>query len=238
MSGSNSSVPESLRAEPLEFTVHSMPQPHLEGEADQQRVRSGRLKMLAVLAVCAAPVIASYFTYFVIRPQGRSNYSTLIQPTRSLPGNLPLHDLDGRPVSAATLKGQWLLVTVGGGACDAACDKRLFLQRQLREMMGKERDRIDKVWLVVDDAPVAPALKQALATPPTTVLRVPRDALSAWLQPENGHALEDHVYIVDPMGEWMMRAPADPDPKKLKADLEKLLRASASWDRAGRDGAR
>ena len=238
MSGSNSSVPESLRAEPLEFTVHSMPRPHLEGEADQQRVRSGRLKMLAVLAVCAAPVIASYFTYFVIRPQGRSNYSTLIQPTRSLPGTLPLRDLDGLPVSAASLKGQWLLVTAGGGACDAACDKRLFLQRQLREMMGKERDRIDKVWFVVDEAPVAPALKQALATPPTTVLRVPRAALAAWLQPENGHALEDHVYIVDPMGEWMMRAPADPDPKKLKADLEKLLRASASWDRAGRDGAR
>jgi hypothetical protein len=234
MSGSNSSAPESLRAEPLEFTVHSMPQPRLEGEGDQRRVRVGRLKMLAVLAVCAAPVIASYFTYFVIRPQGRTNYSTLIVPTHSLPGALPLHDLDGRPVSAASLKGQWLLVTVGGGACDAACDKRLFLQRQLREMMGKERERVDKVWFVVDDAPVAPVLQQALATPPTTVLRVPRAALAAWLQPEGGHALEDHVYLVDPMGEWMMRAPADPDPKKLKADLDKLLRASASWDRPGR----
>jgi hypothetical protein len=40
--------------------------------------------------------------------------------------------------------------------------------------------------------------------------------------------------VVDPMGEWMMRAPVNPDPQKLKRDLEKLLRASSSWDVAGR----
>jgi len=40
--------------------------------------------------------------------------------------------------------------------------------------------------------------------------------------------------IVDPMGEWMMRAPVSPNPNKLKADVDKLLRASASWDNPGR----
>lgn len=215
------------------MTVHSLPRPALQ-DADQRRVRSGRLQMLLVLAVCAAPVIASYFTYFVIRPQGRTNYSALIQPTRSLPNALPLTDLGGHRVAASSLKGQWLLVVVGGGACDTACDRRLFLQRQLREMMGKDRDRVDKVWFVVDDAAVPAKLQDALKTPPTTVLRVPREALARWLQPEPAHALEDHLYIVDPMGEWMMRAPADPDPAKLKRDLDKLLRASAGWDRPGR----
>ena len=67
-----------------------------------------------------------------------------------------------------------------------------------------------------------------------TVLRVPRDALAAWLQPEAGHALEDHLYLVDPMGEWMMRVPAEPDPARVKRDLDRLLRASASWDQPGR----
>lgn len=215
------------------MTVHSLPDAARAGD-EQQRVRSGRWKMLLVLAVCAAPVIASYFTYFVIRPQGRSNYSTLIQPTRSLPAGLPLRTLDGQPVSAASLKGQWLLVTVGPGACDSDCDKRLFLQRQLREMMGKDRDRIDKLWLVTGDQPVAPSLREALANPPTTVLRTSREALAQWLQPEPGHALEESLYVVDPMGEWMMRAPPNPDPAKLKRDLEKLLRASAGWDRPGR----
>jgi hypothetical protein len=214
------------------FTVHSLPDARLAGEA--QRLRTGRWKMLLVLAVCAAPVVASYFTYFVIRPQARTNYATLIQPTRTLPPDLPLATLDGRPVPAASLRGQWLLVALGGGACDAACDRRLFLQRQWREMMGKERERVDKVWLVTDDAPVAPALQQALTQPPTTVLRTSREALARWLQPEPGQPLEASLYIVDPMGEWMMRTPADPDPAKLKADLERLLRASAGWDRPGR----
>ncbi len=58
--------------------------------------------------------------------------------------------------------------------------------------------------------------------------------MPAWLQPEPGHALQEHLYLVDPMGEWMLRAPADADPGKLKRDLDKLLKASASWDRAGR----
>jgi hypothetical protein len=209
-----------------------MPAPDLG--ADGRRTRSGRLKMLLVLAVCAAPVVASYFSYFVLRPQGRTNYGALIEPTRSLPA-LPLRTLDGQAVDAASLKGQWLLLALGPGACDAACEKRLYTQRQLREMLGRERDRVDKLWLVTDDAEVPAGLRDALkADPSLQVLRVPRASLAAWLQPESGHALEDHLYLVDPMGEWMMRMPAEPDPSRVKRDLERLLRASSSWDLAGR----
>ena len=233
MSGSKSSAPDVAAQQPLEFTVHSMPAPHLEDGAPA-RARAGRWKMLGVLAVCAAPVVASYFTYFVIRPQARSNYSELIQPTRAMPAALPLATPEGRAVPPGSLKGQWLLVVAGPAQCEGACERRLYLQRQLREMMGRDSERIDKVWLVTDDAPVPPALRQALQAPPVLVLRAPRDAVAAWLQPEAGRALEDHLYIVDPMGEWMMRAPVDPDPAKLKRDLERLLRASAGWDRPGR----
>lgn len=200
-----------------------------------RRTRSGRVKMFLVLAVCAAPVIASYFMYYVVQPQGRTNYSTLIQPSRALPADLPLRTLDGRTVAATSLHGQWLLVTVGPAACDAACDKRLFMQRQWRTMLGRDRDRLDKVWLVTDDAAVSPTLRALLEGPdPVTVLRVPRAALERWLQPAEGASLEQHIYIVDPMGEWMMRVPADPDPSKVKRDLEKLMRGSAGWDKAGR----
>jgi hypothetical protein len=134
------------------------------------------------------------------------------------------------------LKGQWLLVLVGPAGCDAACEERLFLQRQLREMAGRERDRIDKVWLITDDAPLRPELRQALTAgrAPVILLRVPPDAVAAWLKPAPGHAIEEHLYLVDPMGEWMMRAPAKPEPGKLRRDLERLLRASASWDLPGR----
>ncbi len=233
MSGSNSSVRDAAaRTEAVGLTVHSMPAPELQPAA--RRTRIGRIKMLLVLAVCAAPVVASYFSYFVLRPQARSNYGSLVLPTRSLPA-LPLSTLDGKPVAAASLRGQWLLLAVGPAACDPACQQRLYLQRQLREMLGRERERIDKLWLVTDAAPLAPDLRAALdADRSLQVLRVPRDALAAWLQPEAGRALEEHLYLVDPMGEWMLRVPADPDPARIKRDLDRLLRAASSWDLAGR----
>jgi hypothetical protein len=230
MSGSNSSARDASPADPVSLTVHNVGAP----EVAERRTRIGRLKMLAVLAVCASPVIASYTAYFVVRPEGRTNYGTLIQPTRTLPA-LTLTTLDGAALPAASLKGQWLLVAVGPSACDAACEKRLYLQRQLREMLGRDRDRLDKVWLVTDGSAPAEPLRAALsAAPAMTIARVDRAAVAAWLQPENGRALEDHLYVVDPMGEWMMRMPADAEPARVKRDLEKLMRGSASWDRAGR----
>ncbi len=212
------------------MTVHSVASPALE----QRRTATGRLKMFMVLLVCAAPVIASYFTYFVVRPQARNNYGELIQPTRSLPQQT-WTTLQGQAVQAPSLKGQWLLVAVGPSNCGADCEKRLYTQRQLREMLGREADRLDRVWLLTDAGQPAPALLQALtATAGLTVLRADPAALAQWLQPAAGQALESHLYVVDPMGEWMMRLPPEPEPAKVKRDLDKLLRASSSWDQAGR----
>lgn len=238
MSGSNSSGPAGNASpshdSPLSFTVHSMQPPALD-DAAQRRTKSGRMKMLLVLAICAAPVIASYLTYFVIRPEGRTNYSELIQPQVAIPTDLPLADLQGGPVKAETLKGQWLMVVVSTAACDPVCEKHLWVQRQLRETLGRDKDRVDKVWLIDDAAMPGPQTLAGVTTnTDATVLRVPRAALAAWLRPATGQALEDHIYMVDPLGNWMMRAPVNAEPSKLKADVIKLLRASAGWDNAGR----
>lgn len=238
MPGSNSSVPASAaadRASALALTVHSVAVP--EADAIARRTARGRLQMILLLLVCASPVIASYLAYFgFFRPEGRTNYGDLITPARPMPGALPLVALDGRPVPASTLHGQWLLVVVAGGACDAACERHLWVQRQLVESLGAEADRVDKVWLVDDAAVPRPETLAGVASGrhPATVLRVPAAALGAWLQPAAHGALADHYYVVDPRGAWMMRAPRDADPARLKRDLERLLRASAGWDRPGR----
>ena len=245
MSGSNLSdlysahaavpAPDASSAQPLGMTVHSLP-PAGPAVAAAQGSPHARWKMLGVLLVCAAPVLASYFTYYVIRPEGRKNFGELIDPQRPMPA-LAATALDGSaPEPLTALKKQWLLVSVGSGACDATCQNHLYLQRQVRESLGKEKQRLDWVWLVTDDAvpPVAllPALQQA------TVLRVDGIALGKWLAPAAGHALSEHLYVVDPMGNWMMRFPSGMDASgaaSAKRDLERLLRASASWDTAGRD---
>ena len=221
--------------EPLGLTVHSMPSPgQALDEAENRRTVHGRWKMIAVLLMCAAPVIASYFTYYVIRPEGRSVYGELIDPQREMP-RLTATDRSGAPVELATLKGQWLLVAVADAACDALCEQQLYLQRQLRESLGREKDRLDRVWLVSDAAPVPERLTNGLHG--ATVLRVPADQLARWLAPVQGHALSEHLYVVDPMGNWMMRFPAGMDAAgaaKAKRDIERMLRAAASWDEAGR----
>lgn len=239
MSGSNSSGPGSAAApeaaSPLSFTVHSMPSP---SDDVARRTAAGRRKMLLVLLICALPVIASYLMYFVFRPQARTNYGELIEPLRPIPRELALADLQGRPVAPASLKGQWLLVAVAGGACDAACEKQLWLQRQLREALGRDKDRLDKVWLIPDGQPPrAETLAAIGAVGPgatATVLQVDAAALADWLQPAAGQSLADHFFVVDPMGMWMMRTPAKPDAARLKRDLERLMRASAGWDQPGR----
>jgi streptogramin lyase len=221
--------------EPLGLTVHSMPSPNqaLAG-AEGRRTAVGRWKMIAVMLMCAAPVIASYFTYYVIRPEGRSVYGVLIDPQRELP-KLTATDRNGAPVDIATLKGQWLLVAVADAACDALCEQQLYLQRQLRESLGREKDRMDRVWLVSDAAPVPERLNNGLHG--ATVLRVPADQLAKWLAPVSGHTLAEHLYVVDPMGNWMMRFPARMDAagaSRAKRDIDRLLRASSSWDEPGR----
>jgi len=215
----------------VQLSVHSLPEPD---QAIVRRTRMGRIKMLLVWAVCAAPVMASYFMYYVVRPEGRTNHGELILPPRPLPAaeSMPLTDLQGRTVAAASLKGQWLLVTVASGACDTACEKHLYLQRQLREMLGRDKDRVDRVWLVSDNSPVRaellPALEQAW------VLRSPVQGISQWLKPEAGQPVTAHLYLVDPRGDWMMRFPAAADPAKIKKDLLRLMKANESWDEAGR----
>ena len=189
---------------------------------------------MVVLAICAAPVIASYVTYYFIRPDTRRVFGELIDPQRPLP-DVRATDLAGAEVNLRSLKGQWLLVTVSGGACDEVCRRHLYLQRQLRESLGQEKDRVDRVWLLSDDAPLPETLRPAVKD--ATVLRVAPQALGQWLAAANGHAIPEHLYLVDPLGNWMMRFPASLDlagAAKAKRDIERVLRASASWDNAGR----
>lgn len=218
--------------EPLTMTVHRLPALDEQGARDMAATRAGRWKMLALLLVCVAPVALSYLLYYGVRPNGRSNYGELVQPQRPLPAFSGM-DTQGRLVPLTSLKNQWLLISVADSACHEGCQKHLYLQRQLRQMLGREKERLDWVWLRTGgQAALAPTLTQA--TVAAVVLRVDAAQLATWLEPAKGQRLEDHLYLVDPMGNWMLRFPVDIDPKKARRDLERLLRASAFWDTPGR----
>ena len=237
MSGSKLSNPaakNNLPDSPLAMTVHDMPSPGSVVQADAQRTRMGRWKMIAMMLVCASPVIASYFTYYVLRPEGRSVYGELIEPQKDMP-QVVVKNNEGQELALNSLRGQWLLVSVASGSCADECQKNLYFQRQLREILGRDKDRVDRVWLVTDDAPIAEKLLPALNM--AHVLRVDPVVVQSWISPAHGQQIEDHLYVVDPMGNFMMRFPANMDvagASKAKRDIGRLLRASSSWDEAGR----
>lgn len=184
----------------------------------------GRLKLFAVLAVCASPLIASYFSYYVVKPEGRTNYGALIDPREYPIPALGAAALDGAPRELDSFKGKWIMLQVAGGDCDDACQKRLHDMRQLRMAQGKDKDRIERVWLITDRQPLETMLIREYDG--THMLRVNADAVARWLPAEQGTTPQDHLYMIDPLGNLMMRFPKNADPNKIKKDLAKLLKAS------------
>jgi len=193
-------------------------------QQNKQGQHAGRWKLFAVIAVCAAPMIASYFAYYVIKPEGRTNYGALLDP-RSYPmPDLGAVTLDGKSAGLDAWKGKWIMLQVDQSDCAEACKTKLYQMRQLRLTQGKEMDRIERVWAITDDKPLDTIVMREYDG--TRLLRVKPEAIKRWLPAEPGTAVTDHIYIIDPLGNLMMRFPKDPDPNKIKKDLARLLKAS------------
>lgn len=193
-------------------------------EQSKQQAK-GRWKLLLVVALCAAPVIASYLTYYVIKPTARTNYGELLDPRNYPIPQLNATTLDGSPASLDAYKGKWIMLQVNDANCLDECKNKLLDMRQVRLMQGKEMDRIERVWLITDDQPLDTIVMREYDG--TRMLRVKREALNAWLPAEAGGSAADHIYIIDPVGNLMLRFPKKPDPYKMKKDIYKLLSASS-----------
>lgn len=188
----------------------------------------GRWMLLLIALVCGAPIAISYFTYYVIKPKGgTTSYGTLIEPQRTIPSALMVTGDDGHEVPLASLKGRWLMISVDGSACGEPCVQKLYFMRQVRATQGQERERIINVWLRTDDATVPDVVKSAY--PDTRMLRADPASVAAWLPATDKTKDTDHIYMVDPNGNLMMRFPTQPDPSKIKQDVTKLLK----WSRIG-----
>lgn len=208
---------------PRPAATASPPDPRIDA-----RTRRGRIQMLLLLLVCASPVIASYLTYYVFKPTGgATNYGALIDPQRPMP---PVRVMNERAeaVPLESFRGKWLLVTTDPSACDEACAKKLFTIRQLRAGQGQDRERIVPVWLVTDGGDIDARLIAAYNEPYAGVrfLRIDRGIARQWLSAARDGQAEDTIFLVDPLGNLMMRFPKDPDPKKVSGDLKKLLKVS------------
>jgi hypothetical protein len=167
-------------------------------------------KLFLIGAVCVAPVLAGWILFLSgWAPRDAGNYGELIPP---------------RPLSAPALdalRGKWVLVTFDAAACNAYCEKKLYFLRQVRKAQGKEFERVERLWVLVDGAAPRAELLQAIEG--TRIVRLKNIPGAGNEFP--GNPLQ-HIYVIDPLGNLMMRFPQDPDPSKMVKDLQRLLKAS------------
>lgn len=159
--------------------------------------------LILVAAICAAPLVLGTLAYVLgWSPGAPGNYGELIEP---------------RPMSLAplaALRGKWVLVSADAAACDAGCERKLYFMRQVRRAQGKEMDRIERLWLV--HGPGEPRAALLAAYEGMRVARVADSPFST-----------EHLYLVDPLGNLMMRFPRDPDPARVIKDLQRLMKYSS-----------
>ncbi len=181
---------------------------------------SGRRTLLLLALVALAPIVASYVTYYWFVPDKRVNYGELLAPGPAPPVNGVR--LDGTPFALADLHGQWVMLVVTGADCTDACRRALYATRQARTIQGREQDRVVRAWLRPTGAP-APSL-ELRESQPGLVIGSAAHADLARLPLDTGGA--PTIFLLDPRGNLVLRYGADPDIKRLAADLGRLLRAS------------
>ena len=181
---------------------------------------AARTKLLLMLGFFAVPVLAAWLAYFGWHPDKHKNYGSLLTVT-------PLSHtqgmkMNGVPFNLDSLKGKWLMVYVGEAACDATCSKQLYYMRQSWISQGKDQERVERVWVVTDTGIPKPALLKS--HPGLHVWRADQAAFLDQFPTEGPQT--HHLYMVDPLGNLMMRFPANPDPKGMIKDMKLLLKAS------------
>ena len=182
--------------------------------------RRGRRIAFVILALCAAPTVAAWLAYFVWQPQSRLNYGELIE---ARPISDPeLRRLDGSAFRLSQLRGRWVLLQIDSGACAEGCRKKLLYMRQVRLAQGKDAERIERMWVLADAAPPDAAL--LLDHEGLRVARAPGGRFLAEFPAARSPS--DHIYVLDPLGNLMLRFPSDPDAQRMVKDLARLLKAS------------
>ena len=169
---------------------------------------SPRAKVALIFAVCVAPPVLGWFAFEQgWGPRRAGNYGELLQPRL----------VDG-PLGA--LRGRWVLVTFDDARCAPACERKLYVVRQARLALGKDAGRVERLWLVTGGGQPGARLLGAIEGAQVA-------ASSAALEGAFPGDVRAHIYLVDPLGNLMMRYPSDADPARLIKDLERLMKYSS-----------
>lgn len=202
----------------------------MESNKDIQK-KSNRIVLIFLFVVFALPAAVATLMYVTgWRPSSTGNHGELIQPARFIEDRA-MQSIDGKPVKFSELQGKWTMVYFDTAACPEECVKQLYTMRQTHIAQGKDQDRVQRIFILTD-AIAADALPAKLTDyPDMRVLTGEKTVLAKLTQDFGMDALAEmdkrSIYLLDPMGNLMMRHVPGTDPAGLRKDLVRLLKYSS-----------
>lgn len=190
--------------------------------------KSKRNTLLLLAGVFFLPFVIGTGLFWVDwRPEKYSNHGELLQPARPLP-DTGLSRADGQPLPTSAIRGKWLLVLPATGMCDHSCESSLQMMGQVYIALNKEQNRLQRVFITYEG--ITTDNKAALTA---LQLKFPDIVVASVSANEKGKVWHDalggggqDMFIVDSLGNVMMRY-ADPvDMRGVLKDLERLLKYS------------
>ena len=189
-------------------------------------VKQRRMPWALVLLglVFLGPLVAAWLLFGqadVWRPQS-SHYGTLVEPLL-LPGDYA-PDLPTE-LAPETLRGQWILLVLVPRPHTDDTARLLHGLHQLHVALGKHADRMQRI--VVTDGEL-PAMEMAMAQDPRQrVVETTPPGLARLLARLPGASGSTRgLFLIDPLGNLMMRYPVPPASRGLLDDLRRLMRTS------------
>jgi cytochrome oxidase Cu insertion factor (SCO1/SenC/PrrC family) len=187
---------------------------------------NGRLQLVLLGLLFSAPLAMAIVLFFFApdwRPEGSTNYGELVHPAQPLPEPQWLN-AEGETVGLAAIRGHWNWVMLVSGACDGACETELYDLRQTRMLLNEKRLRLRRI-LLVDDVNQLEAMTAQLGEvhPDLQIYAPAVGDTAAAAFPE---AAPGTVFVVDPLGNLMMRYAPQPDLRKVLKDIKRLMRVS------------
>lgn len=187
---------------------------------------NNKLALIAVFLVFLLPVIAAtlmHSEWLDWQPGGMRNHGELLQPV------LPLRDFqvasNGEVIARDALLERWMLVYYQTPACTEACLENLYWLRQVRRAQDRHQPDVGLVFAGRTAVSAETAADIALLAEDFLILAGP-EAAGFWTQlPVDG--VNAAFFIIDPVGNIILRYPDDADHNGIRRDLRRLL----TWTR-------
>jgi hypothetical protein len=172
-------------------------------------------------AVFLGPLVLAFVVYYGFdwRPAGSTEHGELLRPPALLPDDALGPERAG---GAPRFRGRWSLIVVVDGGCGDTCQATLYETRQVRTALNRDRDRMQRVLFISAKFDRAIVEQQH----PDLVIVTADMPVAAAFADTLGTADRAYIYLVDPLGNLMMRFPRDTGMKGIHTDLKKLLRLS------------